>query len=95
MSNPNKKQVIFPGSERQKRAEVESLMRCHDLTLEEACRVAAITPESYLVAPPPDQSKISYLPLPEQILKEAEELRLARPENFDYSKLVDLGNIVK
>jgi hypothetical protein len=77
---PDEGVPVFLSSKRQKKAEVEALMRCHGLTLEQACELVCYEPEEYLRSPPPDQSRIKYLPLPDQILDEAERLRFLRKE---------------
>lgn len=69
----------FPlSSTNQKRSEVEAFIRLHDYSIEEACEVVCMTPEEYLEAPPSPQSRISYLPTPEQIADMAEECRRNR-----------------
>jgi len=67
-------------SGRQKKSEVEALMRCHGISLEKACEIVWLDPKDYLKSPPLEQSRIGYLPSPEEIARVSESLRLARPE---------------
>lgn len=74
----------FPlSSTNQKRSEVEALMRLHQYSLSDACEVVSMTTEEYLEAPPSPQSRISYLPTPEQIAEMAEECRRNRESEPD------------
>lgn len=79
--------VFFLSSKRQKKAEVEAMMRCHGLTLEQACEIVCYEPDQYLKSPPPEQSRIDYLPLPEEILEEAERLRMLRKDEDEYEDM--------
>lgn len=69
----------FPlSSDNQKRSEVEAFIRLHNYSLIEACELVCMTPEEYLEATPSPQSRISYLPTPEQIARLAGECRERR-----------------
>ena len=54
-------------STKQKKAEVEALMRLHEYSLAKACEVACLSQIEFLRSPPVPQSRINYLPTPEQI----------------------------
>ena len=65
-------------SDNMKRSEVEAFIRLHNLSIEDACDLACMTPEEYNQTPPSPQSRISYLPLPHQIREMCDKIRADR-----------------
>lgn len=61
-------------STKQKKAEVEALMRLHGYSLERACEIACLNQSEFVKSPPVPQSRIKYLPTPEQIRSQCRKL---------------------
>lgn len=81
---PELEDVDFPlDSTNSKRSEVEAFIRLHGYTTEEACSIVELDLEEYKTSLISPQSRISYLPTPEQIRELCVEIRANRPIEDD------------
>lgn len=61
-------------STKQKKAEVEALTRLHGYSLAKACDIVCLSQDEFIRSPPVPQSRIKYLPTPEQIRAQCRKL---------------------
>ena len=83
-TEPKLETADFPlDSVNSKRSEAEAFVRLHSYTVEEACKLVELSIEEYNAAKISPQSKIDYLPTPEQIKQMCAEIRANRPAELD------------